>query len=644
MIKGSGHSSFSPWKKGRITGHSLMFGGQYILISLIGPTRIGQHSITSLTQHAQIEPNEYCQFFIVTSFGNTLQECEKELMEFNLHNWDALFTRNEIAFTSSQIKIECENQEWNSLFQYSLVQAEKSFLSCHYKEKINSKNEKQPATNGIGQADPQNIDEAFSILTIYHQWQILGSQYADQFQKIINWVLTYQEQDGQISWCIFQPVSSLLANAFPIIISLTWHIYEQTQDQEWLQNVYPKLRKYILSWFSSKNDKDQDGCPEWQNPYQAGYTDGYLLQQYASFLHPYYFRCFEHPGLISFLISEFTSLARISGILHKEDEQHLWLQRSEILSQTLQNFYLYETSSYQVLDYFTHTNPRSLSLLNGSGEIDSPKQILFEDVARIQIEITFEKAFTRPIQLKIHGKSGELTIHESINFTDMIWVEHLAIGISQYTYTEINQITISGLKAGDNWKLKTMHYGYHDISMLIPSINSGIDFLELAEVRRYNQPYGLASMVITSIEDEPSLASVAWNSHIIEKLIEAKDITSAASLFAKIMRASVNQFSKQSGLYAYYNCQSAQGYGKINHINGLIPHMLFLRLLGIKHISPQMISITHFNPFSELFTVQYKGMRLICKADSVEVHFRGFVTHITHPGNHRIHFSMNAVK
>ena len=488
----------------------------------------------------------------------------------------------------------------------------------------------------------QEGNSEFSIFTIYYLWHILGITYAQQFKDFLNIIFTNQRIDGQIYWNIPEPISSLKGNAIPILSNLVWQIYESTQDIDWLNQIYPNLKKFLLSWFSEFNDKDQDGCPEWRNPYQVGFSETLLYQQHPIMLHPYFFRQFEHPGLLSLLIDDFLCLSEIAQELSIMDEQHLWQERANMLSQHLQKFWDKENSTYQVIDYFTHQNPQPVHLLDGKSEIHSQEKLNLLQNCRIRIDLVIDGAFTRPVQIKIEGKSGSINIKETINFAEMIWAENKGTAISQYTYTIIEKVIIKGIKEDEYWQIEGLHFDYHDISMLLPHIKNTSKPAEQIVYKKHLNTYGLS--LLYEQNDKTCLTSMPWHTIILEKFIKNSDYSSATDLILRMLNSSSIQFTQKNGLYEYFDCISAAGYGKCNHIHGLFPQSLLLNLLGIKKMSQEEIYITHFNPFSILFTVQYKGMKLKLFSDSVEIHFRGFVTHITQTGYHRIRLSTNVVK
>ncbi|MBI9048498.1 MAG: hypothetical protein JEZ00_03705 [Anaerolineaceae bacterium] len=653
MIQSSGKVQSLPWKKNNTVGLSIEAEGNFLLCTIVGPTKIGQHSITSMTQSAQIEAGDETEFFVISTYASSLDECAALINQFNLHNWDGYLVRNELSLNAAQIHIQSQNADWDAVFQFSQIQAQRHLFLSSSNEYIENNLQEQHDQSNIAPTSaiqqPQSCSK--TLFQLKHQWNTLGRQYPFVFQNQVSQYFESQDNDGNLNWCYPAPATSLAGMAFPIAADLVWQIFEQTEDLEWLSDLFPKLRKYLLSWFSEVNDKDQDGCPEWQNPYQAGIEDAILYQQYPFLLHPYIFSQFEHPGLIALLANELNILSKIANILSNLDEAMLWRQKSELMWQHLNLFWNKKELSYQTLDYFTHTNLKSQKLGHGLGEQKIEENISLDNPVRIRLDLSLDGAYTRPVRMILHGKSGPVSIKETVNYTSIIWMPDQASLISSYTYTQIEQIEVIGLKPEESWTIQTLYYPYHDISMLLPHLyerqlsKKSHESLSLPAMKNHLCKYGLSTMYC-ELQATPKqrIASIAWNGLLIEKMLDLGDLDSAVELFKKITAASVQQLRDTQSLFSYFDCQTANGYGDKNSPLGLLPNNLLLNLLGIKKLSTNGINITHFNPFTSIFTVQYKGIRLVLRADSVEVFFRGFITRITEPGNHRISFSTNVVK
>jgi hypothetical protein len=77
--------------------------------------------------------------------------------------------------------------------------------------------------------------------------------------------------------------------------------------------------------------------------------------------------------------------------------------------------------------------------------------------------------------------------------------------------------------------------------------------------------------------------------------------------------------------------------GERNHLHGLIPLGLFLRVAGIHQIGANFVILKDFNAFSYPVTVKYQGMMITCLNQKTEVAFPGgYTAEVTSPGLHRV--------
>ena len=77
--------------------------------------------------------------------------------------------------------------------------------------------------------------------------------------------------------------------------------------------------------------------------------------------------------------------------------------------------------------------------------------------------------------------------------------------------------------------------------------------------------------------------------------------------------------------------------GERNHLRGLAPLGLLLKLIGIEKLSPKEILIQNFNPFPAQVTVKYRSTILTCHASETVVTFaNGQTARVSGPGQHRI--------
>ena len=97
-----------------------------------------------------------------------------------------------------------------------------------------------------------------------------------------------------------------------MLCSLAWEIHKYTQDQAYLIKTFPLLQRFINYWFSSENDRDGNGIPEWSHPMQTGYEENPLFAHWQAWAQGAEISNFESPALAAMLYRECDSLMKIA--------------------------------------------------------------------------------------------------------------------------------------------------------------------------------------------------------------------------------------------------------------------------------------------------------------------------------------------
>lgn len=94
---------------------------------------------------------------------------------------------------------------------------------------------------------------------------LIASQYSSDISKqLIKDILSYQHENGKVPQLNLgdsienvNPISNP-----PVVAYCAWKIYLKTQDKEFLNDVYPGLKKWY-EWMGIERDRNQDGLLEW---------------------------------------------------------------------------------------------------------------------------------------------------------------------------------------------------------------------------------------------------------------------------------------------------------------------------------------------------------------------------------------------
>jgi len=160
----------------------------------------------------------------------------------------------------------------------------------------------------------------------------------------------------------------------------------------------------------------------------------------------------------------------------------------------------------------------------------------------------------------------------------------------------------------------------------------------------FNRPYGVPALAAsTAPADAASLEAaeadalamsvhLPWNQLLAEGLLEYGFRDEAASLFSRLMSAVLKSLKQNHTFYERYHAVTGSGLGERGALTGFTPVGLFLRVLGVRFVSPTRIRLEGRNPFPWPVTLVYRGLRIVRGLESTEVTFpNGQVSTVTDP-------------
>ncbi|MCC6805200.1 MAG: hypothetical protein IT319_20135, partial [Anaerolineae bacterium] len=210
---------------------------------------------------------------------------------------------------------------------------------------------------------------------------------AELAQGVVRNYLAVQRSDGWIDW---KPgLAGQQANmlCLPILARLAWGVWQYSEDDAFLKEVYPGLLRFFERWLAC--DSDGDGFPEWLTESQTGYP---FMPSFALGL-PWgqnaEIKYFETPDLLAYLLSEAISLREIAYYLRLEADEQRLKARADELAARLEGLWNPTERRYAYRDRDTHLTTGSVSVLqDGRGDAD---HILAQQLAppnRLIVEVT----------------------------------------------------------------------------------------------------------------------------------------------------------------------------------------------------------------------------------------------------------------
>lgn len=607
------------------------------LLFLTGGALAGKSSYPSLTLSHILPPRgEEVTQWVHASLGVTDDSYELAKQVLN-RNWDAEIAR--IArINSRMVDIYTGNQDWDTAFFLSQNIAYQLFVGPTRATKTHSIVTTRKPDQGFSlRTDSVDYDHLWNgptLIDVSHLSNLILPASPELIRGLLDSFLDTQTPQGEIDWKpgLGGRRSHLLAT--PLLAAIAHQLYECTGDIEYTKGIYPKLLAFFQAWFSPDHDRDGDQYPEWDQAVQTGHEDLPLFSQHHPWSLGADITAVECPDLISYLAHECAALIALGKLVQNEEALDPLLTLSTTLQSLMDESWSDEHACYLYRDRDSHTSTpiESLGRINGPGVIDISQK--FARPVRPIIRIETKREVTRPAQLFIHG-TGATGAHrvEHISSQNIRWQLNTGFVTSKYTYSVIEHIEVNGVRPDDSVVIKTIDFTSSNLSLLLP-LWSGMVPREKAKIlinltimnkKKFLGPYGLRSSLDLSDKGEYPEGYLGvchpWTDFVLDGLIRYGERKKAAELFVRMMKPVTQAIQRELKLYQSYHCETGKPQGAQNSLLSLVPIGIFLKILGVKIISPFKVELDGHNPFPWPVTIKYQGLTLVKQANKTLVIF-----------------------
>ena len=470
-------------------------------------------------------------------------------------------------------------------------------------------------------------------------------------QGVLRNYLAVQDENGSIDWKPGLAGQRSRVQAPPVLASLAWRVYQSCEDRAFLEEVFQPLCRCLAAWFTPEHDRDGDGFPEWDHIFQSGSDENPLFDRWHPWAQGVDIQAVESPALGALLYKECRSLERIGRLLGRLEEAAWIPETAERLRGMVQSTWDEERAAYRYRDRDTHDCPTGELILSGHGPGHFPLEIAFPAPRRVSLAIRTSTESTRPLEVKVIGATPSGDQAEVFSARSFLWMQGRTSVTTGSVFTQVHEIELRGLDAGDEFTLRTPDLTQQDLTLLLP-LWAGIpdpdqagQIVErsLGSPEAYWAPHGLRLCPPPPDgQPDPSGDSIhsVWNLFLVEGLLEYGYQAQAADLLGRILQPMAQSVQAEGVFHRGYHALSGLGLGERDHIEGLAPTALFLETLGIRLISPQKVVVQGNNPFSWPVTVKYRGLKIVREASQTRVTFPGGqTTRVTGPGAYTIFLS-----
>jgi len=542
-------------------------------------------------------------------------------------NWDAEITRSELL-DEGCLTIHTGEPDWDLALDLAHTIAFSLFLSptshLPYPSIVVSRQADQGYSLRGDGSDYNHLWNGQSPLEAYTLSNLILPTAPELVKGMILNYLSTQTPDGMVDGKPGLAGQRSQFPATPLLASLAWLYYEFTEDHLFLQETFQELFASLKSWGSPLLDRDNDGMPEWSHPYQTSLDDHPLFSYWQPWSLGREISTVESPDLCAYLYHECTVLQKIARLIHRNDAIGFLKTTARRLKNRCNTFWDPTESIYRYQDRDAHNcaHLQKLGEVNGSGTMWIQEE--FESPARLQIYIySQEPAATRRVVVFLHG-SGPGDIHRVERLTTEVfkWYPGRGTATSERLYTEIEHIEIRGLMENDRCAVYLSGLSQKDVSLLLP-LWARLPSLKIAQrlIEKtilnpdvFLSDNGLRTYLAENgawLEAPPQFISIPWNQLVIEGLLAYQHRQEAADIYTRLMKVITKTLTTEGGFRRVYDAETGQGSGDLNALHGLPPIGLFLKVLGVRFITPKKIFVEGFNPFPWPVTVKYRGTTIL---------------------------------
>jgi len=548
--------------------------------------------------------------------------------------WDAECARIELVNAGDIIDIQTSDDEWDAALAFSQKAALNLFFPGNEHLPHPSFVQAREIDHGYSRkGDGSDYPASWngqSPLDMYYLSSLLPAS-PDLVKGVLRNFLSVQAEDGTVDGKPGLGGQRGRYQAMPVLASLAWNLFCASEDDDFLEEVFPGLLKFFWAWFSPRNDRDRDGIPEWTHLLQTGYEENPAFDTWNPWSQGADITCMQNPALMAMLHCEAQVLIQMAEQLDREDDVKLVGEQLEGLKLALDEAWNPRTALYQYRDRETgdSSSGKVLGRQKGYGTIKLKQT--FEPPVRLLIDVqTSSPGAKRPqVIISEYVTKGE---NEVIHGGQFIWRSGGLVATSQQVHEKIGRIQIKGVERKDRVTVRSMDYTREDHTLLLP-LWAGVPDHQQALVlagrtilnaERFDRPFGIPACPRVPKAEADSLCSsvyLPWNLLICEGLLAYGFRQEAARLFVHFVTAVIKNLKQKRAFYQRYHGDTGLGMGERNALSGLAPTGLFLQILGVQIFSPTRVQLEGNNPFPWPVTIQYKGLTIIRGLDVTDVRF-----------------------
>lgn len=581
----------------------------------------------SLNHHLSLSPGTSRRFTWALVSLEDSEESFTLARQTAARKWDAEIAHIEMV-NAHQIEITTGNPDWDAAFAFGQKVAHSLlYTSTEHLPYTSFVSARQPDRGFSPQGDGSDYLRLWDGQTALDAWYLSGLLLpgAPEVAKglLLNF-LHVQSDDGRIDGkpgLVGQRGGMLAA---PLLVSLAWRIFQHTGDKAFLEQVFSPLIDFIYAWFDSRQDRDGDGIPEWDNPIQTGFDPNPCFSRWYPWAQGADITLVESPDLCAMLYRQIRLLIQMGTELGRTESNISLKALADNLHAAVESSWDARRAAYQYWDRETHQTYKGKTLGKRRGPGRIQLDLEFDVPTRILLRLECKDSLPPGIRVTVHGhlSSGQPHV-EQVTPTLFQWIEGVSTVTLPLPFISLEYLHIENMPDSGKVSLHVVDLRAEDHTLLLP-LWAGIpdsDRVEkliqrkLSEPAQYHRPYGLPACPKPPKRADPDICGAVWlpwNVMVGEGLLAYGARCEAVDLLARLMKAIVESLKREHAFHTYYHADRSQCLGDHNGLWGLPPLGFFLDILGVRIRSPWEVHLSGHNPFPWPVTLKFKGLTVTC--------------------------------
>lgn len=550
-------------------------------------------------------------------------------------DWDAVLART-VRGESALPQIETGDPEQDALLAVSYQQLLQAFLNpasgLPHPSIVGTRN---PGRGFSIRPDGSGHPRAWAGQTgplIYPAALAAAMADARLAQALVRNELAVQREDGWIDWRPGLAGQQQGILALPLLARLTWGVFQYTEDDAFLAEVFPGLLRFLRRWRGADLDRDGDGLPEWQSEIQTGYPFFPVFGRGFPWAQNADVRMAEAPDLAACLLSEALSLREIAFYLRDAEAEAECARYAEGYAAALES--LWNGDRYAYRDRDTHQIGAARTLFTDA-PADAPLFLAepLDPPSRLLITLQGGAEHTPRFSLVVEGVDADgQPARETLGPDQIMWTHSRGVLTTQTVFSVVNALHPDGLSRVFRLSGATVDWSRRDLNAILPLWSAGLT-PERAEklVALYESALRVPNGVTMVATDDPAYRPdhrdgaggvwPFWLTLIGEGLVEAGRFDEAADLLDRCLKAQIEVLRAHKAFSEYLHSSEPAGLGEIGHVGGIAPLHLFLRVLGVRIVAADRVWAGGPFGFSCPVTVRRLGVTVMRSAEGTQIAF-----------------------